>query len=156
MTAAETRNDDRTPAQGAETDPGPKLSRALLRGFSKKCPACGKGGLFRAYLKRRDACPSCGENLIGLDADDGPAWLTMTLVAHFIVPLLFLLETKAELSYPLEAAILAFATVALVLVILPFAKGLFIANLWWNERAPRKARREGAAEVVTDAPRTTV
>ena len=115
----------------------PRLSRTLLNGLLRKCPACGAGALFHAYLKRRDACQSCGESFHGLDADDGPAWLTISIVGHVIVPLLFFLEAYATLSYPVEAAILAFATIATVLLVLPFAKGFFIANLWWNERGSK-------------------
>jgi uncharacterized protein (DUF983 family) len=112
----------------------PRLLPTLMNGLRQKCPACGAGGLFSGYLKRRDACPSCGESFVGLDADDGPAWLTIMVAGHVIVPLLFFLETRTTLFYPLEAAILVLATTATVLLILPFAKGLFIANLWWNER----------------------
>ncbi|HYA80682.1 MAG TPA: DUF983 domain-containing protein [Methylocystis sp.] len=134
MTVVESQEELRASAQGAETTAAPRLSRVLTRGLSGKCPACGEGSLFRAYLKRRDACPCCGESFQGLDADDGPAWLTITIVGHVVIPLLYLLETRAALSYPLEAAMLVLVTIALVLFVLPFAKGLFIANLWWNER----------------------
>ena len=134
MTVVESQEELRASAQGAETTAAPRLSRVLTRGLSGKCPACGEGSLFRAYLKRRDACPCCGESFQGLDADDGPAWLTIMIVGHVIIPLLYILETRAALSYSLEAAMLVLVTIALVLFVLPFAKGLFIANLWWNER----------------------
>jgi len=134
MTVVESQEELRASAQGAETTAAPRLSRVLTRGVSGKCPACGEGSLFRAYLKRRDACPCCGESFQGLDADDGPAWLTIMIVGHVIIPLLYILETRAALSYSLEAAMLVLVTIALVLFVLPFAKGLFIANLWWNER----------------------
>ena len=134
MAAVETQEQLHAAAQAAETHAAPRLSQVLMRGFSGKCPACGEGSLFRAYLKRRDACPCCGESFQGLDADDGPAWLTITIVGHVVIPLLYILETRATLSYPLEAAMLILVTIALVLFVLPFAKGLFIGNLWWNER----------------------
>jgi len=136
MTAVETRDSDCASAQPASQRETPRLSRTLLKGFLGKCPACGEGGLFRAYLKRRDACPDCGESFLGLDADDGPAWLTISIAAHVVVPLLYYLELSATLSYPVEVALLAVVTTAVVLFVLPFAKGLFIANLWWNERKP--------------------
>ena len=60
----------------------------------------------------------------------------MSIAAHVIVSLLFFLETKASLSAPVEAAVMVLATIATVLFVLPFAKGLFIAILWWNERKP--------------------
>lgn len=112
----------------SEATPAPQT---LLRGAMLKCPRCGEGRLFRAYLKRQDACPHCGESFDGLDADDGPAWLTIALVAHIVVPLLIFLERGDQLMpYWQEAAILVFATIAGVLLLLPVSKGFFIAALW--------------------------
>lgn len=31
----------------------------LRRGLARRCPACGRGGLFRAYLRMRERCPRC-------------------------------------------------------------------------------------------------
>ena len=36
---------------------------AVRRGFFGRCPRCGEGRMFRAYLKVADACPVCGEDL---------------------------------------------------------------------------------------------
>ena len=103
----------------------------LLRGAMLKCPRCGEGKLFKSYLKREDRCPSCGESFEGLDADDGPAWLTIALVAHIVVPLLIILERGAQLMpYWEEAAILIVVTIVGVLLLLPVSKGFFIAALW--------------------------
>jgi uncharacterized protein (DUF983 family) len=35
----------------------------MLRGFRCRCPACGEGKLFRAFLKVDDTCRACGEEL---------------------------------------------------------------------------------------------
>jgi uncharacterized protein (DUF983 family) len=104
--------------------------RTLLRGALMKCPRCGEGSLFKAYLKRSDACPRCGESFVGLDADDGPAWLTIGLAAHIVIPLLIFLERGELLPYWQEAAILIAVTIASVLLLLPASKGFFIAALW--------------------------
>ena len=61
------------------------MMQAMLRGFSERCPTCGKGRLFGKYLKVRDACPACGEALHHHRADDAPAYFTMLIVGHFIV-----------------------------------------------------------------------
>ncbi len=110
------------------------LGKTLLNGFRRKCPACGAGALFAGYLKRRESCASCDESFAGLDADDGPAWLTMSIAAHVVVGLLVYLESSASLSYPVEMAILLPTTICTALVVLPFAKGFFIAILWWTTR----------------------
>ncbi len=109
--------------------------RTLLRGLARKCPRCGAGALFDGYLKRRTACAQCGESFDGLDADDGPAWLTVGATAFIVIPLLIFLERGETLPYWLEGAILAVATIACVLLLLPFAKGFFIAALWLTRRS---------------------
>ena len=44
---------------GRSTGARPVLA-SLWRGAALKCPACGKGAMFRRYLKVVDACPHCG------------------------------------------------------------------------------------------------
>ena len=52
-----------------------------------KCPACGKGAMFNAYLKVNDRCPACGEELHHHRADDAPPYFTMLIVGHIVVAL---------------------------------------------------------------------
>jgi uncharacterized protein (DUF983 family) len=58
---------------------------AIRRGLMGRCPNCGEGRLFRAYLKVVDKCPVCSEDLSPQRADDAPAYVTMLIVGHFIV-----------------------------------------------------------------------
>ena len=112
----------------------PTLTKTLLNGVKLNCPSCGAGGLFSSYLKRRDACLNCGESFVGLDADDGPAWLTIGIAAHVVVPLLIFLERREWLGYYAEFLVVALATGGIVLLVLPRSKGLFISALWWTSR----------------------
>ena len=48
------------PHNGRSIGARPVLT-SLLRGAAQKCPACGKGAMFRRYLKVVDTCPYCGE-----------------------------------------------------------------------------------------------
>lgn len=108
----------------------------LFRGLTRKCPNCGVGSLFASYLKPRDFCEHCQESFKGLDADDGPAWLTVGAVTITVVPLLFILESSGRFSYAVEMAIVLPITVALALLLLPLAKGFFIAALWLLAKKP--------------------
>ncbi len=36
-----------------------KINRILLRGLRLKCPACGKGSLFRSGFAVNESCPCC-------------------------------------------------------------------------------------------------
>src|SRR5690242_4563380 len=50
---------------------------ALRRGLRHRCPNCGEGRLYRAYLKVVDSCVACGHELGQYRADDGPAYFTI-------------------------------------------------------------------------------
>ena len=64
--------------------PDRSLREAMTRGFLGRCPSCGRGRLFRSYLKVVNACNVCGEELSGHRADDAPAYLTLLIVAHVV------------------------------------------------------------------------
>ncbi|HKI15215.1 MAG TPA: DUF983 domain-containing protein, partial [Roseiarcus sp.] len=58
------------------------LREAVTRGLIGRCPACGRGPLFRSYLKAVNTCKVCGEDLSHHRADDAPAYVTLLIVAH--------------------------------------------------------------------------
>ncbi len=70
---------------------------AMLRGWRGKCPSCGAGPMMRSFLKVRDACPVCGEELHHHRADDMPPYITITLVGHLIVTGVLALQKAASL-----------------------------------------------------------
>lgn len=104
--------------------------QSLLAGLRLKCPNCGEGKLLRAYLKQHDNCPNCQESFEEIRADDGPAWITILLTGHIIVPALFYLEKNHQLPLWQVAIILLTLACSSIYFILPRAKGLFIAWLW--------------------------
>ncbi len=83
------------PVAAAAIAPTPPLSTVLGRGLRCRCPNCGEGPLFEGYLTVTLVCRSCGAPLGLARADDLPPYLTILLVGHIVVPLLFLLETQA-------------------------------------------------------------
>lgn len=97
---------------------------------SLRCPNCGKGKLFSGYLKQVDQCASCGEKFGHIRADDGPAWLTILIVGHILAP--FILMVLPGITWPDWAITLAITGLMLTLtfLILPRAKGVFIALIW--------------------------
>ncbi len=104
---------------------------AVLRGWTGCCPRCGKGGLFRSYLKMRSHCPACNQALEPYRADDAPAYFTIFIVGHIIVPLVLLVERWGD-QPPLwfHALLWLPLSVALALYLLPHIKGAVIAMLW--------------------------
>lgn len=108
------------------------LGDALLRGARMKCPACGTGRLFRAYLKVADTCPDCQEALHHHRADDAPPYLTIVIVGHLIVAGVLTLEQAAAPPQWLHMALWLPLTVVLSLVLLPRIKGSIVGLQWAN------------------------
>ena len=103
---------------------------SVFRGACARCPNCGRGRLFRAYLKPVDACAECHESLKHIRADDGPAWLTILVVGHIVGALALHQEMTAPL--PVGTSIAIFLTLSAVMIawFLPRAKGMFVGAIW--------------------------
>lgn len=106
--------------------------RALWRGFSKKCPRCGEGSLFRAFLKVNDRCPSCREALHHHRADDAPAYFVILIAGHLIVPLAVSTELEFAPPYWVHAALWGPLTLLLGLSLLQPVKGAIVGLQWGN------------------------
>lgn len=107
-----------------------KGGRYLLRGMLGRCPACGEGKLFRAFVKVADRCPSCGEDLHHQRADDFPAYLTIFLVGHLVVPIAMYVEIAYQPSYWLHTFLWAPLVILLSIGLLQPIKGLIVALQW--------------------------
>ena len=111
-----------------------QFSFALLaRGFRKTCPQCGKGPLLTGYLKPQASCSACKEDFSHISADDGPAWLTLLIIGHAVVPLILFFGRSDAVPLGLAILILAVVTLIGVYFILPRAKGIFIALIWLTD-----------------------
>jgi len=104
--------------------------QSLRRGFGGRCPACGGGRLFRAFLKVADHCPGCGEALHHHQADDAPAYFVMLIVGHLVVPLVLVTEVALSPPYWLHAAVFVPLTVGLALGLLQPVKGAVVSWQW--------------------------
>ena len=124
------------------------LTSNLLRGFRGKCPSCGRGRLFRAFLKVADQCPACGEELHHHRADDFPAYLVIMIVGHVLVPLLLLVEQRYAPSLAVHLALWLPLCVILTLSLLQPVKGTIVALQWHagmhGFAEARKARAVGS------------
>nr|WP_321441792.1 DUF983 domain-containing protein [uncultured Hyphomonas sp.] len=109
--------------------PPPSSRVALARALRLKCPSCGQGALYRAYLKPVDTCACCGAPLGQVPSEDGPAWLTVLMLAPFLVAVTFFVSMS---SLPLWISLpgAALAVTGLVMLALPRVKAGWIAVLW--------------------------
>lgn len=104
--------------------------QSIRRGFKLRCPNCGEGRLFRAFLKVADKCPKCGEELFHHRADDAPPYFTILIVGHVVVPLMLAVEMKYMPPMWLHLLIWPTLTVIMSLILLPRIKGAVVGIQW--------------------------
>jgi uncharacterized protein (DUF983 family) len=103
---------------------------AMKRGFRGRCPRCGEGKLFRAFLKVGNNCSACGLDFTPHRADDLPAYLVIVIVGHLVVPTVLWIETNYSPPVPLQLAIyLPFTLIASLLLLQP-VKGAVVGVQW--------------------------
>lgn len=98
----------------------------LLAGLMLRCPNCGKGRLFKGYLKLADHCAVCGENLAALEQGDGPAVFGTLILGFVVVGLALYVEVRFSPPLWLHAVLWLPLTIGGSLALLPLLKGLFI------------------------------
>ena len=103
---------------------------ALKRGLRGRCPRCGQGKLFRAFLKVADHCSVCGLDFTPHRADDLPAYLVIVIVGHIMVPLALFIETNYSPPVALQLAIYMPATLLASLLLLQPVKGAVVGIQW--------------------------
>jgi uncharacterized protein (DUF983 family) len=103
---------------------------ALKRGFRGRCPRCGEGKLFRAFLKVDDRCSVCGLDYTPHRADDLPAYLVIIIVGHIVVPLALMIESNYSPPVALQLAIYLPLTLVASLLLLQPVKGAVVGVQW--------------------------
>lgn len=103
---------------------------AMWRGLRRRCPNCGEGTIFQGYLKVVDNCSVCDEDLHHHRADDGPAYLTILIVAHVLGFVMHFAFVHLRPDPMVLAVVLTIVCVALSLYLLPRLKGMIVAIQW--------------------------
>jgi len=101
-----------------------------MRGMANRCPACGSGRLFRAWLKPVDACAACGEEMHHHRSDDLPPYISIVIIGHIAVG--GFMMTDMVLNIPMWAhfAIWVPITILAALLTLQPIKGGVIGLQW--------------------------
>ena len=103
---------------------------AMARGLICRCPSCGKGLLFRAFLKVADTCPSCAADLHHQRADDAPPYFTMMIVGHILIPVVVIVERVWQPEIWLQLAAWLPITFFLTIGLLQPVKGAIVGLQW--------------------------
>lgn len=106
--------------------------QTLGRGLRGRCPGCGEGRMFRAFLKVADECPKCGEELHHHRADDFPAYLVIVIVGHILVPIVLAVETEIAPAVWISMTVWPLAALTMALGLLQPVKGAVIAIQWFG------------------------
>jgi uncharacterized protein (DUF983 family) len=127
------------------------LGTAIKRGFLGRCPNCGRGKLFRKFLKVTDACTVCSEELRHQRADDAPAYLVILIVGHIVVPLALLVEKLYQPPHWLAFSIWIPLTLLLSLALLQPIKGAIVGWQWAQRMHGFDPEHEDEIALMKDA-----
>ncbi len=127
---------------------------AIGRGLIGKCPHCGEGKLFRAFLKPVDACEACGEPMHHQRADDLPPYVVITIVGHIVVGGLLMAEKYAAWPMWLHMTVWPALTILLAIPMMQPVKGGVVGLQWalrmhgFGGEPPRPERQPGPAKTL--------
>lgn len=107
-----------------------RLLTGLRRGFSGRCPQCGKGALLRNYLKVQSPCPVCGHDNAQYPSDDAPPYFTILIVGHLVIAPMLCFPFIWQWPVALVLGLIMPAVAGLTLLLLPRVKGAVIGVMW--------------------------
>lgn len=86
--------------------------------------------MFKGYLKISDRCAECGLTFDLIRSDDAPAYFTIAIVGHIILPIASYVEFAYSPPLSTHLYIWLPILIGMTLGILPFVKGLMMAVTW--------------------------
>ena len=103
---------------------------AIKRGALSTCPNCAEGKLFEGFLSVAQRCKACGEEFHHHRADDAPAYLTILIVGHVMLP--FVLAVEEVFAPAIWVHLLLWGTLipAACLALLRPIKGAIVRLQW--------------------------
>ncbi|UNK36889.1 DUF983 domain-containing protein [Shinella sp. H4-D48] len=104
--------------------------RSIRRGMLNRCPACGTGRLFRAFVKPADHCAACGQDFTPQRSDDLPPYIVITIVGHIVVGGYMATDLILPLNTWQHLMIWVPITIIMAIVLLQPVKGGTIGLQW--------------------------
>ncbi|WP_144096952.1 DUF983 domain-containing protein [Croceicoccus sediminis] len=121
-------------SQDDETvQPADKARWIFHCGMKGLCPRCGKGKMFRKWLKLQDTCPACGLDYAFASPDDGPAFFSLCIVAFPLT--LFAVWVQAAFEPPFWVHLVTSLPLLVIGCIWPlqYIKGWLVASQYVNK-----------------------
>lgn len=86
--------------------------------------------MFGGYVRVKDRCDGCGCELGAYRSDDAPAYFTIAIVGHVVIPAMLILEQTNHPASWVHMAIWLPLTLGLTLALLPRIKGVLVGVQW--------------------------
>lgn len=116
----------------------PSAGATGLRG---RCPRCGRGHLFKGFLKVRPECEVCHLDFTFIDSGDGPAFFIMSFVGLVVVALAMWVEFSVEPPIWVHMLLWIPLTFLLSFALMRPAKGLMVALQFHNKAEEGRLER---------------
>ena len=102
-------------------------------GLLCRCPRCGQGRLYSAYLKIAPGCTVCKLDYGFADAGDGPAVFVILVAGAFIMGAALFVEVNFQPPYWVHAVLWLPLTLTICLTMLPVFKATLFALQYRNQ-----------------------
>jgi uncharacterized protein (DUF983 family) len=99
----------------------------ILAGLVGRCPACGKGKLYKSYLTLVETCSNCSARLSHADTEDAPVTFMLVLVGGIGMLAVMISIIRYSLPAWLTLVICVPLVAVLSIVVLPPCKGILVA-----------------------------
>ena len=110
--------------------PTPSARRALWRGATRRCPACGSGAIFEGWFTIAPRCPRCG---LTFEREEG-YWVGAMMVNIVVTEALFvallvglLVATWPDVPWTAVMIAVVVANLVIPIVFYPFSKTVWMA-----------------------------
>jgi uncharacterized protein (DUF983 family) len=91
--------------------------------------------MFQGYLTPLKSCQNCTLEFTPYRSDDAPAYFTIALVGHLILPAILWTEIHYSPQAWVHFILWLPLTILLTLILLPFVKGVVMAIIWRTKEA---------------------
>ncbi|WP_213980669.1 DUF983 domain-containing protein [Sphingomonas sp. dw_22] len=119
-----------TNESGGDGAAPPPLIDSGLKGC---CPRCGARTLFVGFVKFADKCPNCGLDFSAFNVGDGPVVFLTLGIGALVTAMALWVEFTFQPGLLIHILLWVPITLALVVVMLRFSKGLLLALEYRNK-----------------------
>jgi uncharacterized protein (DUF983 family) len=112
---------------------GAKTPSPYLTGVLGRCPACGRGSLFKGFIELAPACRACGQSFSFADSGDGPAVFVILAAGGLVCAIALWVDVVFDPPLWLVFLLILPLTLVVCLGLLRPFKGLLVALQFTNK-----------------------